>query len=139
MPSLIASFLKRLLSPRRSPPPSSERPVYPLGLNQEQVDSLRRLASTPQWRTYTEALQAVCETEFARILSGLPHDQYLMKTGRVQALMEVLTLPDTLDQKAQEIDEHSRTAAERATNESTGRDASRILATLGSPYFRASR
>lgn len=136
--TLIGSFLKRLLSPRRSPPPSSAAPVYPLGLNQEQVDSLRKLGSTPQWRTYTEALTQVCEAEVSRILAGLPQEEYLRRTGRVQALMEILTLPSTLDLKAKEIDEHRSASAERTADESDARRARTIIATAGSPYFRSS-
>jgi hypothetical protein len=125
----IASFLKRLLSPRRSQPRSSEGPVYPLGLNQEQVASLRKLGSTPQWQTYTEALTAVCEREMGLVLSGLPHDQYLLKVGRIQALTEVITLPTTIDLKAKEIDEHRSTAPDPARRERSD------LAFYGSDYY----
>jgi hypothetical protein len=110
MHTSIASFLRRLLSPRPSKP--QQAPAYPLGLSQDQVDSLRQLRSIPQWRSYSEALQAVCESDMARLLSGLPHDQYLLTCGRIQSRMESLTLLDTLDQKAREIDEHSRPAPE---------------------------
>jgi hypothetical protein len=44
------------------------------------------------------------------VLSGLPHEQYLLKVGRIQALTEAIALPTTIDTKAKELDEHRRTA-----------------------------
>ena len=123
----MRSFLSRAWNKVR-PQPKPGEVQYPLGLSRDQVDSLNQLLSTPQWRTYTEALQAVCEQDFARILSGLPQDQYQLYCGRIQARLEVLALPDTITSKARELDEHSRPArTEPDPND---------LAFYGSPYFR---
>ena len=133
----IASFLTRLLNRRRSP--AQQRPSvgpvprqYPLGLNQDQVDHLRQLLSTPQWRSFSEALQAVSDTEIRAIISGLPYEQYQQKCGKVQALLDVLSLPETIDQKAREIDEHQRPA-------DTGPSPQRDLTFFGSPFWSPSR
>ena len=74
----------------------------------------------------------VVESEFRLLLSGLPHDQYLVKSGRIQALMDVLTLPDTIDLKAKELDEHQRSPAEPAPGK-------RDLTFFGSPLWSPSR
>lgn len=70
----------------------------------------------------------------AQILSGLPQDRYMMMCGRVQALLDVLTLPETLDRKASELDEHNRTAD--TSHQSNGH---RDLTFFGSPYWSPSR
>lgn len=105
--ALIESFLKRL----RKKPPSrrpSDPPAYPLGLSKEQAEQVHQISSTPAYKHYTAALQQACESEFRRFLSGLPHDEYLTSCGRIQMLLDVLALPETIDQKVREIDEHSR-------------------------------
>ena len=103
--------------------------AYPLGLNQGQVESLRHLRSIPQYKALTEALNAVCENELKLLISGLPHDQYLVKCGRVQMLMDVLTLPDTIDLKAKELDDHARSASVPVD------PAKRDLTFWGSPFW----
>ena len=128
---VLASALSRLLRKRPSAPTPGEV-QYPLGLSRDQVDSLRKLASTPQWRSLSEALQAVCENEMARIIKGLPQDEYQLKCGRVQALMDVLTLPETIDLKAQELDDHARQPDATPSGK-------RNLTFFGSPYFSPSR
>lgn len=125
----VASFLRRLLKRQPSRPPHSEAPqAFPLGLNRDQVEAVVKLASTPQYNSYTAALQAVSEKEFAQLLSGLPHDQYLLLCGRIQARLEVLSLPETLELKLRELDEHRRTPD---TPDRSRHD----LALVGSPYW----
>lgn len=68
----------------------------------------------------------------ARILSGLPQEQYQLKCGKVQALLDVLSLPETIDQKAREIDEHQRPA-------DPGTSAKRDLTFFGTPLWSPSR
>ena len=125
--SFLTRLKNRLFSPRQG-----QEPQYPLGLNRQQVSSLQHLASTPQWRTFTEALQAVCDNDIARLISGLPHDEYLKKCGRIQALMDVLTLPETLDQKAKDLDEHQRRTRDPAPGK-------RDLTFFGSALWSPSR
>lgn len=91
------------------------------------------LASTPQYNSFTAALQAVCEREFGQLLSGLSHPDYLVLCGRLQARLEILALPDTLEQKAREIDEHSRSAP------STPDTSKRDLTFFGSPFWGRTR
>ena len=62
------------------------------------------------------------------LLSGLPHDEYLKKSGRVTALMDVLALPDTIDLKAKELDDHARSAPDAAPGK-------RDLTFFGSPFW----
>ena len=128
--TLTESFLRRVW--KKAPPPSRPgpaSPAYPLGLNQDQVNSLRLLHSTPQWQTFTVALQAVCETELSRIITGLPHDQYLIACGRLQSKLEVLSLPETIDLKASELDEHQRHSA------STAPESRSANAFFGGPWY----
>ena len=66
------------------------------------------------------------------ILSGLPQEQYQLKCGKVQALMDVLTLPETIDLKAQELDDHARPADDIPSGK-------RNLTFFGSSYFSPSR
>lgn len=107
----IGSFLTRLLKRQPSQPPLPEGQVqYPLGLNREQVEALQHLASTPQWRSFSAALEAVCEQQFAQMIRGLPHEQYLVLCGKTQTLLDVLALPETIQQKASELHERTRTA-----------------------------
>ena len=131
--SLIKTVLSRIL--HRKARPSRPQPgvvQYPLGLSADQVASLRQLSSTPQWRSLSEALEAVCEREMQAILGGLPQEQYQLKCGKVQALMDVLTLPETIDLKAQELDDHAR----RTTDVAPGK---RNLTFFGSPLWSPSR
>jgi len=130
---VIASFLTRLRKAVPSQRPKAAGvPEYPLGLQPDQVQDLRHLVSTPQWRTYTEALHKVCEQGMAQILSGLPQEQYLLLCGRTQALLDVLSLPETIDQKSREIDEHNRPASPIASGK-------RDLTFFGSPFWSPSR
>ena len=127
--SLLQKLLSRLPQAQR-PKPGEPRPMaYPLGLNQGQVESLRHLRSIPQYKALTEALNAVCENELKLLISGLSHDQYLVKCGRVQMLMDVLTLPDTIDLKAKELDDHARSASVPVD------PAKRDLTFWGSPFW----
>ena len=129
---VIESFLTRLRRKQPSPPPSKGEVQYPLGLTKDQVASLRLLSSTPQWRTFTEALQAVCENEIARLIKGLSQDEYQLKCGRIQALMDVLTLPETIDLKAKELDDHARQSDAPPSGK-------RDLTFFGSPFWSPSR
>ncbi len=126
--SFLTGLRKRLFASR----PKQGDIVYPLGLNRDQITSIQHLAGTPQWQSFENAIQAVCENEFKVLLSGLPHDQYLAKCGRITALMDILTLPDTLEQKAKDLDEHQRSASEPAPGK-------RDLTFFGSSYFSPSR
>lgn len=108
---------------------------YPLGLSQDQVDSLRSLRSTPQWRSYSEALAAVSERELGRIVRGLPHDEYLIACGRFQAVEAFLTVIDHVDQKAREMDEHRAPAVSQRTADTDRTN----LTFAGSPFWDAVR
>lgn len=130
--SEIDGFLTRLFKKRQVQSSKSEGKQYPLGLDQAQVDNLRQLIPTPAWQGFSVALRAVCDKEIAKIISGLTHDQYLLQCGRVQTLLDVLSLPETIDQKAREIDEHNRPA-------DTGPSPKRDLTFFGSPFWSPSR
>ncbi len=97
-------LVQRNPNPRTGPvaPPS-----YPLDLSRDQVESLRQLQSTPQWRTYTEALSRVYELEAGTLFRGIPHDRYLAQTGVCQGLEMALGLITKIDTQARSTDDHT--------------------------------
>lgn len=59
--------------------------------------------------------------------------------GRIQARLEDLTLPDTIDQSAQHIDEHRSSAHAAAADQRTVAERIRDLTHFGSVWWKPSR
>ena len=100
----------------------------PLGLSTDQLDSLRQLRSTQGWRHWEQALEALYKNETARLVGGLPHDEYLVVSGRVQTLETIYNLIDTLETQERHLNEHKRKPR-------TADPAHRALAFSGSPWY----
>jgi hypothetical protein len=92
------TWLPRFLKPRQtstSPTPAS--PSLPLGLNRDQVDSLRHLAATPQWRVYQRALERLFEINANAVLTHLTKpEQYAFQCGVCETLRLAADLPTFL-------------------------------------------
>ena len=134
----ISEILKRCF-PRRLKRNQSQARTdphpYPLNLSTDQLDSLRRLQSTPGWRQWQAVLEELYKNELARLVGGLEHKEYLVVSGRVQALETVYSLIDTLDRQAREIDEHKPDTRATERQIRTQRD----LAFAGSVWWDPSR
>lgn len=77
-------------------------------------------------------MEALYRNETARLVGGLPHDEYLVVSGRVQSLETVYQLIETLDQAEKQINEHKRPTGKPDTTRND-------LAFAGSHWFDLSR
>jgi len=103
-----AQQARKLVQPNPNPRVGPKAPAsYPLGLTADQVQSLRQLQSTPQWRTYTEALSRVYELECGTVFRKLSHENYLHQIGICHGLESALGLIQTIDTQARSIDDHT--------------------------------
>ena len=133
------SLLKQWFRPIRSkhssgaPEGSPEAPQAPLGLEVQEVAALRQLLQSPQYPHYLALLERVLCTQLERLVSALPHDQYLFQCGVVYATRRLIELPDQITAKVTELEAHAN-ARERAAN--NARDA-RGAAFLNTPWWDA--
>lgn len=68
----------------------------PLNLSQPELEAIRHLRSTPQWRHYLAVLGRVGEQQATQLASGLDHDKYLFTCGTLVATRRIFTLVDDL-------------------------------------------
>src|SRR5438445_8054302 len=132
--SLLKQWFRPIRSPRSSAGASQERPeALPLGLEVQEVAALRQLLQSPQYPHYLALLERVLCTQLERLVSALPHDQYLFQCGVVYATRRLIELPDQITAKVTELEAHAN-ARERAAN--NARDA-RGAAFLNTPWWDA--
>ena len=68
----------------------------PLGLSPPDLEALDHLRSTPAWRHYSQAMEAVYNQQLSALIRPLAHDGYLFQCGVVFALERAATLVDDL-------------------------------------------
>lgn len=125
MNTTIFATLKRWFPTwRRSPPP----PPGPLGLNPDQVRLVRSLPDNPAWRAWEAAVDQVFRADMERLFQGLPHDDYLLVMGRVQAIRQLASLPALLDA-------HGRAQQEARTRHDRSDPSVRPAAFYGTGWF----
>lgn len=103
MSATRSKLLSWLMPWRRKASPPTE---LPLGLDQEHIQALSQLRSTPAWPRYLAVLERLGEQQAAELASGLPHDRYLFASGALTALRRVFTLADDLIAASETIKEH---------------------------------
>lgn len=93
MNKTISAILKRL-RPRFQRP--SPQPSQLLGLSTEEMGQVVRLTQQPGWRAYHKALEHLFHLEAEQYFQGLPHDEYLTKSGLLAGFRRAASLPDEL-------------------------------------------
>ena len=76
-------------------------------------------------------MEQVLADEAKYLLTGLPHDQYLIQVGRIRSLKGLYDLPRALVAKNKEA--HDRTERQRLDADQS--DAARRARFLNSPYL----
>jgi len=131
--SLLKQWRLRQTRSPRSSAAGAQPPQAPLGLEVQEVAALRQLLQSPQYPHYLALLERVLCTQLERLVSALPHDQYLFQCGVVYATRRLIELPDQITAKVTELEAHAN-ARNRAAN--NARDA-RGAAFLNTPWWDA--
>lgn len=84
-------------------------------------------------------MEAVHSQELSRLVGGLPHDEYLKETGRVQMVEMLFNLIENLDKVERELNEHRSRAADTKRHTDERARTQRDLALAGSPWFDIAR
>lgn len=98
-PKRFSRWAISLLKRWQTPPKAHLRgqdPGNPLGLEDQQVQALRHLLQSPQWRHYQAVLETVTLNNVEQLLRALPHDQYLFYSGVVFACRRITSLPEQI-------------------------------------------
>ena len=131
-----ASLLRqwRLRQTRSRPLQGQEAPPeHPWGLQAQEVAALRQLLQSPQYPHYLALLERVLCTQLERLVSALPHDQYLFQCGVVYATRRLIELPHDILSKVNDLKEHANARSRAAAN---ARDA-QGAAFLNTPWWDA--
>ena len=64
----------------------------PFGLSETEIEGLKQLVASPQWRHYLRVLDGLGEQQASELASALPHDRYLFTCGSLYALRRVYSL-----------------------------------------------
>jgi hypothetical protein len=96
----LKSLSRRLRTRRKVDPEAG-----PLGLSKVHLEGLERLTQQPLWRHWQEVMEVLLDQRVARLIGGLPHEEYLKLSGEVRLLIQLVALPETI------------TATERVRNE----------------------
>ena len=126
--SLAASLLSKWRKVRQGSSPAGNPEGYPLGLEAQEVQALRHLLQSPQWPSYSALLERATLANVERLLTALPHDEYLFYCGVVYACRRVSDLPELVLAKASQLEEH-RNARERASAAEPGAEGASFLNT----------
>ena len=126
---LLNRLSKQASSSNKPPPSEVDSPVqYPLGLDKQHLEALAALTSSPNWRSYSEALERLFEQQATALLSPLAHDAYLFQAGVIYAMQRIAALPTELVQKGRELDARRTEQRSRRVNDAA-------LATLNTPFY----
>jgi hypothetical protein len=89
--SLFQTLTKHLLRKRKVEPEAG-----PLGLSPTQLAGLETLYGSSSWRHWQAVLEVLLDQRVSRLVSGLPHDEYLKTSGETRLLIQLASLPDTI-------------------------------------------
>jgi hypothetical protein len=128
----ISGILKRLRPrfQRMSPQPS-----HFLGLLPEELRQVERLTQQPGWRAYHKALEHLFHLEAEGYFHGLPHDEYLKKSGLLAGFRRAASLPDELGAALTRME---RAADDRAKHDHHSHQ-SRLSKLVNTPFWRGDR
>ena len=107
----LKSLSHRLLKRRKVEPEAG-----PLGLSPTHLEGLAVLTTQPSWRHWRAVLEVLLDQRVHRLVSGVPHDEYLKLSGETRLLIQLVALPETIT--ATERVRHERQQPEQRTGTS---------------------
>lgn len=107
----------------------SQTPSLPYNSYPQEAEGLRVLREHPRWKDLQRLLERVAQSEYDRLASGLPYEDYLAQVGAYQAAARAVDMVDTILSKVKDNDERER-------NTSDAKRDHRNAISYASPYGR---